>query len=233
MKGLLRFIGPLTAMAVCGVIALMADRTVADEPARDKPAERAERKNVREQLDQILELKKEIDAAMKASDPQKTLELVTKLQKLMLAERGAPNVRLQFPRGGDRTQPKSDIRELYEKQLKEFADSIEKLKDDKEGREGIEKARDEYKKAMEAELKKADLDRPAPRARPDVPRVARLDPFKPLFDFGAFDLGINAAQPRLGVHLSAPTAILVEQLGLPADGGLVVVEVKNGSYVIE
>lgn len=49
----------------------------------------------------------------------------------------------------------NDLRAQYERQLKEFDESIKKAKDD-EAKEQLEKARDEYKKAMQEPLKKAD-----------------------------------------------------------------------------
>ena len=195
--------------------------------------EAPERKNPLQQLEQILELKKAIDDAMGADDPQKALDLVMKLQKQMMLQ--GPNLQFQpLPIPDFQAQgpaPKSDLREQYEKQLKDFADSIEKLKDDKDAREAIEKARDEYKKAMEAELKKADdalpkRIQPAFPAFPQFPRNELL-PLQGL-DFGMRFPGLNDAQPRLGVQLERISPVLTEQLGLEPGTGLVIVDVMRG-----
>ena len=185
-----------------------------DAPAAKKP---------RQQLDDILELRKEIDEAMKANNPMKMYELAMKLQGLIQVERRKFEFQVaQFP---DRLeQPKSDLRMQYDKQLKEFADSIEKLKDDKDAREAIEKARDEYKKVMEAELKKADEAQPARRPQPIFPQNPRFE-VVPLPDFDVFNFRLPDAQPRFGVQLEKPSAVLAEQLDLKADIGLVIVAV--------
>ena len=118
-------------------------------PRVPKAPDAPEAKKPRQQLDDILDLRKEIDEAMKANNPMKMYELAMKLQGLMQVERRKFEFQVApFP---DRLeQPKSDLRVQYDKQLKEFADSIEMLKDDKDARGAIEKARDESKKAMEA-----------------------------------------------------------------------------------
>jgi len=203
-----------------------------DRPKVDAP----ERKDPRAQFDQILELQKAMGEAMRANDPEKTKELLLKLQQLMQVERpGAFQLQIQpFPLlGREQPQPKNDLRVQYEKQLKEFAESIEKLKDDQEARGAIEKARDEYKKAMEAELKKADEAQPAPRpipVFPDFPRVPRneLVPF-PAFDLGLRNPRLTDVQPRLGVQLEKPSAVLADQLDLKPNTGLVILEAMRGT----
>ncbi len=223
----------LGAFAACAVAA-QADpprEGKAPDAPRDKPVERSERgepKNARGQLDLLLELQKEIDAAMKGGDPQKMLELVQKMQGVMQLDLRL-NQQLRPRPVGERVAPKSELRQQYEKQLKEFAESIEKLKDDKEARAGIEKARDEYMKAMEAELKKSDLEKPRQPERPvgdapAFPRRADLQPF-PMFGFDR----VVGVQPRLGVQLDKPSAPLIEQLDLPANVGLVLVDVIRGT----
>jgi len=209
----------------------------AEEPRDpDAPAERAEPENPRAQLDRIVEFQKEIAEAMKANDPQKTLDLIRKMQGAMRLDRGLQLQLLPRP-GAEREAPKSDLRQQYEKQLKEFTDSIEKLKDDKEAREAIEKARDEYKKAMEAELKKSDLEKPRqPPQRPlgdmpAFPRRAEINPIPfPQLDFGIPRIGRgDGVQPRLGVQLDMPSAVLIEQLDLPPNSGLVLTDVLRGT----
>ena len=225
MKGFPQFGKWLAILAACSLFAGQAgaQRDPREGRAKDVP----DRKGVNEQLQQILDLRKAIDEAMKANDPQKTLELFQKLQKQMQVQR--PDVELILPATRPQAVPKSELREQYEKQLKEFAESIDKLKDDKEAREAIEKARDEYKKAMEAELKKADEAQPR-RPLPNFPRV-QLQPLPvpaPFADFGDFNFRFGAAQPRLGVQLEKPSGVLAEQLDLKPDTGLVIVDVMRG-----
>ncbi len=228
----MKIVNPLSkwfvAFGVVGALWLSVSPGRGQQPQGAKAEEAPAAKNPRAQLDQILDLQKQIAEAMRANDPQKTLALVTNLQKLMVADLGDGNVRMQiFPLSGGREQPKSDLRQQYDKQLKEFADSIDKLKDDKEAREAIEKARDEYKKAMKAELHKDDKARPAPRSLPAFPRN-ELVPF-PAFEFGPRNFGLGGAQLRLGVAFEKPSEVLMEQLDLPANVGLVVLEVKHDS----
>ena len=201
-------------------------------PAPVQPKPRAD-------FQQIIELQKELSEAMRGGDRQKIQELVTKMREQMRPVGG-----IEFPMGafafpGGREQPKSDLRVQYEQQLKEFANSIEKLKDDKDGREGIEKARDEYKKAMEAELKKADDARPALPPQRMIPQfqLQGLEAFPfaggDLFPMPGFDMGLrnprlNGVQPRLGVKLEKPSTTLVEQLELPANVGIVVLDTMRG-----
>lgn len=207
--------------------------------AQDKPrpgVEGPEVKEPRAQLDRLLELQKEIASAMQARDPAKAQELVQKLQKAMMLDRNFAPMQFQimpFPAGRDGPAPKSDLRQQYDKQLKEFAESIEKLKDDPEARAAIEMARDEYKKAMEAELKKADDAQPL-RPQPNfpnlpLPQFQRLEVPFPLADFNMGNARLNAAQPRLGVSLEKPSAVLAEQLDLKPEAGIVIVEVLRGT----
>ncbi len=192
----------------------------------------------RVQFEQIIELQKELSEAMRGGDQQKIKELVTKMRELMRPAGGGdfPMGAFAFP--GGREQPKSDLRIQYEQQLKEFANSIEKLRDDKDGREGIEKARDEYKKAMEPELKKADDARPALPPQRMVPQFqlqgleafpfAGGDLFMPGLDMGFRNPRLNSVQLRLGVKLEKPSTTLVDQLELPANVGIVVLDVMRG-----
>ena len=207
--------------------------------AQDKPRPRVDGPEVKEpraQLDQLLELQKEIAAAMQARDPAKAQELIQKLQKSMMLDRNFAPLQFQvmpFPGGRDGPAPKSDLRQQYEKQLKEFAESIEKLKGDPEARAAIEMARDEYKKAMEAELKKADDAQPL-RAQPNfpnlpLPQFQRLEVPFPLADFDLGNARLNGAQPRLGVSLEKPSAVLAEQLDLKPEAGIVIVDVLRGT----
>lgn len=217
MKGIPHIGQCLAASIACSLFAVPASAQ------RDVP----ERNNPLQQLEQILALKKAIDDAMGADDPQKALDLVMKLQKQMMLDR--PDFQVQpfpFPAGREQVQPpKSDLRVQYEKQLKDFAESIDKLKDDKDAREAIEKARDEYKKAMEAELKKADDAQPR-RIQPAFPRN-EIAPLQGL-DFALRFPRLDDAQPRLGVQLERISAVLTEQLGLEPDTGLVIVDVMRG-----
>ncbi len=216
MKGIPHIRTGLAAFIACSLLAAPASAR-RDPPERNGPLQ---------QLEQILELKKAIDNAMGNDDPQKALDLVMKLQKQMLLEpRGLDFPFPAFPAANAAPPIKSDLRQQYEKQLKEFADSIDKLKDDKDAREAIEKARDEYKKAMEAELKKADDAQPL-RIQPAFPRN-ELVPFQAL-DFGLMLPRLNDAQPRLGVQLERISAVLAEQLDLEPNTGLVIVDVMRG-----
>jgi len=207
--------------------------------AQDKPRPRVEvpeAKEPRAQLDQLLELQKEIAAAMQARDPAKAQELIQKLQKTMMLDRNFAPLRFQvvpFPAGREGPAPKSDLRQQYDKQLKEFAESIEKLKGDPDARAAIEMARDEYKKAMEAELKKADDAQPL-RPQPNfpnlpLPQFQRLEVPFPLADFNLGNARFNTAQPRLGVSLDKPSAVLAEQLDLEPEAGIVIVDVLRGT----
>ncbi len=218
------------ALLFLGTSVASADDTVPKpSPAPVTPKPRAD-------LQQIIELQKELTEAMRGGDRQKIQELVTKMREQMRPVGG-----IEFPMGafafqGGREQPKSDLRIQYEQQLKEFASSIEKLKDDKDGREGIEKARDEYKKAMEPELKKADDARPVlPQRMVPQFQLQGLEAFPfaggdllPGFEMEFRNPRLNTVQPRLGVKLEKPSATLVEQLDLPANVGIVVLDVMRG-----
>ncbi len=224
MKGLSPSAKWFAILVACSLIARTASAQEAlPAPRLPKAPDAPEAKKPRQQLDDILDLRKEIDEAMKANNPMKMYELAMKLQGLMQVERRKFEFQVApFP---DRLeQPKSDLRVQYDKQLKEFADSIEMLKDDKDARGAIEMARDEYKKAMEAELKKADEAQPARRPPPIFPQNPRFE-VVPLPDFDVFNLRLGDAQPRFGVQLEKPSAVLAEQLDLKADVGLVIVGV--------
>ncbi len=207
--------------------------------AQDKPRPRIGGPEVQEpraQLDQLLELQKEIAAAMQARDSAKVQELIQKLQKSMMLDRNLTPMQFQimpFPAGRDGPAPKSELRQQYDKQLEEFAESIEKLKSDPDARAAIEMARDEYKKAMEAELKKADDAQPL-RPQPNFPNLPlpQFQQFEvpfPLADFNFGNARLNAAQPRFGVSLEKPSAVLAEQLDLKPNAGIVIVDVLRGT----
>jgi len=125
--------------------------------------------------------------------------------------------------------------EVSDKRLKEFDEQIEKLKDNPEAQAELRKARDGYKKALEEGMRKG-VERPRedrPAARPEFPPpFFRVVPAK---DF-ALPLLLdrpNLARPkgpvRLGVVFEKAPAILAEHLNLPADVGVVIVEVVPGS----
>ena len=144
-------------------------------------------------------------------------------------------------------QPVAVPDEATDKQLKEFDAAIDKLKDDPEAQAELKKARDEYKKALEEGLKKngGNVERPreqrpreqpgfqaVPRPLPPPPagdRVRPIDIDVPVFPERAGRLLRPAGPVRLGVVFERPPAVLVEQLDLPAEVGVVVVEVQAGS----
>lgn len=142
-----------------------------------------------------------------------------------------------------------ELRQQYERQLKDFQDSIDKAKDDPEAREALEKARDEFKKSMEGKVKEAEKVAPPAPAGPGP-----ADPnFRKRFDDDAFrdleefqkqmlldqmrmmeQLRRPLGQPfpqrtRIGVELAAMPAVLVEQMGLDKNIGVVVAAVAKDS----
>jgi len=133
-------------------------------------------------------------------------------------------------------QPVAVPDEAADKQLKEFDDAIDKLKDNPEAQAELKKARDEYKKALEEGLKKngGNVERPREElpVRPQPPAVGRVRPIN--IDVPVENIrGLNLVRPvgpvRLGVVFERPSAVLSEQLDLPEQVGVVVVEVQPGS----
>ena len=136
---------------------------------RAKPVERPEPKNVREQFEQIAEVKKEIEEAKRANDPLRAHELGQKLQHLQLIEQGVPGFAMDFggrPRNRVAPPTKSDLRMQCEIQLKAFEDLIEKQKGNPDARKQLEMARDEYKKVMDKALQEAEeAEAPVPKQK--------------------------------------------------------------------
>ncbi len=133
-------------------------------------------------------------------------------------------------------QPVAVPDEAADKQLKEFDDAIDKLKDDPEAQAELKKARDEYKKALEEGLKKngGNVERPRGEqpARPQPPAFGRVRPIDidvPVENFRGLNLVRPVGPVRLGVVFERPSAVLSEQLDLPEQVGVVVVEVQPGS----
>lgn len=126
-------------------------------------------------------------------------------------------------------------REALEKKLKEFDEAIEKLKDDPDAQAELKKARDEFKKTLEEELRKGggviERPRPNPIERPfrplPVPDV-RAMPFPAVIEPNA-RLVRPSGPVRLGVVFEKPADLLTEHLNLPPDVGVVIVEVQPGS----
>lgn len=124
-------------------------------------------------------------------------------------------------------------REALEKKLKEFDEAIEKLKDDPDAQAELKKARDEFKKALEESLGKGgvierpQIERPIRPLPLPIPEV-RAPPFP-----AALEPNVRLVRPsgpvRLGVVFEKPAELLTEHLNLPADVGVVIVEVQPGS----
>jgi C-terminal processing protease CtpA/Prc len=139
----------------------------------------------------------------------------------------------------------NDVRQQYERQLKDFADTIEKLKDNPEAKEALEKARDEFKKAMEPKLKEANQAIPvAPgRGEPQVNPflnnrefaqlqamqqellAERMNALRALQGFNA----LGRPSGRLGMKLEPVPAVLIEQMGLEKNVGVVLGAVAKDS----
>jgi len=139
-----------------------------------------------------------------------------------------------FDRGDARPAADLPPGEVSDKRLKEFDEQIEKLKDNPEAQAELRKARDEYKKALEEGMRKGverpREDRPAPQPAfpPPFRRVAPINIDVPIL-FDRPNLARPKGPVRLGVVFEKPSAILTEHLNLPADVGVVVVEVVPGS----
>lgn len=158
--------------------------------------------------------------------PPRVLEPLVRALEVAVPEAAVPEAAL--PQG-------PADREAIDKKLKEFDEAIEKLKDDPDAQAELKKARDEFKKAVEEELRKGggviERPRPNPIDRPfrplPVPDV-RAVPFP-----AALDPNVRLVRPsgpvRLGVVFEKPHELLVEHLNLPADVGVVIVEVQPGS----
>lgn len=151
---------------------------------------------------------------------------------------GRPRIAAPQPAEDLPAQPAAD------KQLKEFDEAIERLKDNPEAQAELKKARDEFKKALEDGLRKGgiaapprDAGRPVERpmvdgiARPALPRlpipIRPIDIDAPLFPDR--NLVRPAGPVRLGVVFETPSDILAEQLDLADGVGVVIVEVQPGS----
>ncbi len=194
------------------------------------------------QPDELKAIMQELQKSLQKLEPLGPLPGVPQLAPIPLQPLGRPVV------VNDR---KSDLREQYEKQLKEFEELIQKA-EGKDAKEQLEKTRDEYKKAMEEGLKKADAARKnADVAQEDIQReqnraMAELREMKlrmmddrrrfaldvPNVFGGAIDpfgRPANGTQARLGVKLEKISAVLAEQLDLPKDSGLVIAGVFEKS----
>jgi len=148
----------------------------------------------------------------------------------------------------------NDLRQQYDRQMKDFADTIEKLKDNPEAKEALEKARDEFKKGMEEKLKEADAAIPPGRERGGFGRAQLVIPNfpQPVLPQGNLlpmqDLqqellnermnalrAMNGMNPflrssgRFGMQLATVPAVLVEQMGLEKNVGVVLAAVAKDS----
>jgi hypothetical protein len=145
-----------------------------------------------------------------------------------------------FPRfpGGDPFRfdvPNAEqMKKAMEQAERAMREAMERLKDNPEAREQIERALSEYRKAMEQGRKQADEARERfqewRKANPDQlpPQFERF--FNKGFDeFPGFEFGRRPGSPRFGVAVSPVTEALAEQLDLPNDQGVVVVQVVPGS----
>ncbi len=128
------------------------------------------------------------------------------------------------------------MREAMEQAERALKEAMEKLKDSPEAREQMEKALQEYRKAMEKGMKRAEegLKKAAEAqekwrpAHPDMPFPPGFERFGEGFGRG-FQFGRRPGSPRFGVAVAPVTEALAEQLDLPTDRGVVVVEVVPGS----
>jgi hypothetical protein len=139
------------------------------------------------------------------------------------------------PLGGFNVPNAEQMQKAMEQAERAMREAMERLKDSPEAREQIERALQAYRKAMDDGKKRAaeaqERFRELRKANPDVPFPPGLEPFK---DFGnefgrGFDLGRRPGSPRFGVMVSPVTEALAEQLDLPTDRGVVVVQVIPGS----
>jgi len=144
----------------------------------------------------------------------------------------------------------NDLKQQYERTLKEFNDSIETVKDNPEAKEALEKARDEFKKGMEEKLKEAEKVIPQPREGrggrfvfPDMPqqnvpaelqqlqqlqqelRRERMDALRALQGLN----GAGRSGGRLGLRLEAVSPLVADQLGLEKNGVAIAEVVKDSA----
>jgi hypothetical protein len=147
----------------------------------------------------------------------------------------------------------NELKQQYERTLKEFADSIDKVKDNPEAKEALEKARDEFKKGMEGKLREAENAIPPVRGGerggrfvfPEMPQqnlpaelqqlqLMQQEMLRERMDAMRALQGLNGAGPgrttgRLGIRFEPVTPVLVDQLGLDRKVGVVVAAVAPGS----
>ncbi|HET6574574.1 MAG TPA: M56 family metallopeptidase [Fimbriiglobus sp.] len=125
------------------------------------------------------------------------------------------------------------MHKAMEQAEKAMRQAMEQLKDNPEAKEQIERALQAYRKAMEQGRKQAG------DARDRLKELRKANPgqFPPGFEgfgkgfggFPGFDFGGHPGSPRFGVMVSPVTDALAEQLDLPNDHGVVVVQVVPGS----
>ena len=201
------------------------------------------------------ELQKKIIELMRNGDanPEDLLQLMQEMNRQMLQQMKGRMQLQPFPQlqplqplpgfGREPAAPMNELRKLYEKRLEEFEADIAKNKDNPEAQVELKKAREEYKKAMVDELKKADDEAKKNPVRPGLPNMpfpniqivpfpGGYNPFGGLGGIGGIGGIANPrprGQPRLGIQIEKPSAVLAEQLDLPADSGIVVTAVTPGS----
>ncbi len=138
--------------------------------------------------------------------------------------------------------PNADqMRDAMKQAEKALREAMENLKDNPEARQQMQRALEQYHKAMEQGMKRAadarDRLRDFRKANPDAP-FPGFERFGDEFGRGGFGggfgpggggFGFRPGSPRFGVMVSPVTEALAEQLDLPTDRGVVVVQVLPGS----
>jgi beta-lactamase regulating signal transducer with metallopeptidase domain len=200
-----------------------------DKPRAESPEKR--RIELREMGQEVAELKKAILQAAQKGNEDEVRRLVDRLEKVLTA--GMPRV---FGPEGFKVPPLPPVPPIprfdhaqleraqaeMERAQRAFAEAIEKLKDNPEAKESLEKAQAEYRKAME-------LARDKMKGQfKDFEKLRDLEGFRRLGEPGAFAFGRAGGPVRFGVAVSPVSDELAEQLDLKGSG-VVVQTVVPGS----
>jgi hypothetical protein len=132
------------------------------------------------------------------------------------------------------------MKEAMEKGEQKFKEAIDRVKDNPEAREAMEKAMKEFHRAMEESMKTAPRFAQPGQQFQGVQGFQGFQPKKGFeggnFQFApagdarfVYQVGGKGGDGRLGVAVEKPNEVLVEQLNLPKGQGVIVVQVTKDS----
>jgi|GEM_PF-1487138 len=196
-------------------------------------------------VDDVAALKAQLNEALRKGDDAEVERLFDALER---AQRGLPNqpevkpapkpeVKPVPTREPDKVEaPKPlDLGEQFQKQLREFDEMMKRIEND-DDRKQLENNRDGARRAMEQNMQNIEmLRRLMQQNQRNALPVNPADLFRGFPGFPQLDgfpndpFGRDGDQPRLGVGIEKIAPVLIEQLNLPQNAGLVVTAIQPNS----